>query len=155
MASRIDSERSGYKRLQVWQRAHELAGAAFDLATGLPAAHRWLGLQLARAALSVPANIAEGYSRGSLGDYLRFLDIAKGSLGEVEYHLYFLEGKQLASVEICWRLVKLQDDTARLLYGLRRALRAKSHKGNWDRDVAVRVEGPDYQYASLEGLDSG
>ncbi len=149
------SEALGYKRLRAWQKAHELAARAFDVAAGLPSAHRWLGLQLAKAALSVPANIAEGYSRGSLGDYLRFLDIAKGSLGEVEYYLYFLGEKQLAGVEDCERLAKLQDDTARLLSGLRRALRTRLQQGAWDRDVAVREEESDYQHTGLEGLEGG
>jgi four helix bundle protein len=77
-----------YRDLLAWQLALELAVAVYRLTTRLPATERY-GLmdQTRRAAASVPANIAEGTGRRSTKDYLRSLDIANGSLKELETHL--------------------------------------------------------------------
>ena len=78
----------GFKELRVWQAAKELAVAVYRLGSpdGLD---RDFGLrsQMRRAAVSVAANIAEGYERNSDKDFVRFLFIAKGSLGELRTHL--------------------------------------------------------------------
>ena len=78
----------GFRKLIVWQRAHRLVLTAYQLTEKFPK-HELFGLtsQLRRAAVSVPANIAEGYAAGGKGQFGRFLDIAQGSLAEVEYYL--------------------------------------------------------------------
>jgi four helix bundle protein len=74
-----------YEKLRVWQAGMELADVAYQLTRTMPDTERFgLISQIRRAAVSVPANIAEGYGRGSGKDFLRFLRIARGSLFELE-----------------------------------------------------------------------
>ena len=74
-----------HKDLAIWQRSMALARAVYGVAMRLPE-HERFGLvqQLQRSAVSVPANIAEGYGRQSTGDYRHHLAIARGSLLELE-----------------------------------------------------------------------
>ena len=77
-----------FTELQVWQRSHKLALAAYRVTATFPSAERFgLTSQLRRAAASVPTNIAEGSKRESNQEYARFLNIAEGSLAETEYLL--------------------------------------------------------------------
>src|SRR6266540_1653311 len=70
----------GYMKLEVWQRAMDLFVVAFRLSGGVPDFK--LKSQFRDAAQSVSANIAEGYGRRSLAEYLQYLYIAKGSMAE-------------------------------------------------------------------------
>ena len=77
-----------YKDLAVWQRARELAHEIYRLTEALPREELFgLSSQIRRAAVSVPSNIAEGYGRHSLNDYIRFLKMARGSCYELETQL--------------------------------------------------------------------
>lgn len=74
-----------YKDLEVWQRGIELVSRIYRLTAALPNEERYgLSSQLQRASVSIPTNIAEGWARDHLGDYLRHLSFAKASLAEVE-----------------------------------------------------------------------
>lgn len=77
-----------YRELRVWQKAIDLVEQVYRLTAGFPTEEKFgLVSQMRRAAVSVPANIAEGYGRSHRGDYLRSLSIARGSLLELETHL--------------------------------------------------------------------
>ena len=77
-----------YRDLDVWQAAMDLVEATYTLTKGLPREERFgLTSQMQRAAISIPANIAEGYGRSHRGDYLHHLSVARGSLMELETHL--------------------------------------------------------------------
>ena len=77
-----------YRDLIVWKRSMELVRAVYALTKQLPKEEIFaLSNQLRRAVVSVPSNIAEGYGRNSKQDYLRFLNIARGSKNEVETQL--------------------------------------------------------------------
>jgi len=77
-----------FRRLKVWQLARELAVATDDLTRHFPRVDRGVvGGQLRRAALSVPANIAEGCGKSSRKETVRFLQIALGSAKETENHV--------------------------------------------------------------------
>jgi len=77
-----------YKRLLAWQECHKLVLAIYKATESFPK-HELYGLtsQLRRAAFSAGANIVEGVSRKGSNEFRRFLDIALGSLGEIQYGL--------------------------------------------------------------------
>jgi four helix bundle protein len=76
---------NSYRDLLVWQKAMELCTGVYACCAGFPADElHALGDQARRAAVSVAANIAEGWARHSTREYLRHLSIARGSLVELE-----------------------------------------------------------------------
>ena len=124
----------GFRRLRAWQKADNLAVAIFLTSRHLQRQDAWLRDQVCRAAVSVPANIAEGYTRGALKDYLRFLDIARGSLAEVEYYLHFIERSALLPADQLAHLAGLRGEAGALLFALSQSLRDKVRAGGpWQR----------------------
>jgi four helix bundle protein len=81
-------EIKSFKDLFVWQRSIELTVAIYQLTTVFPSEERFgLVSQIRRASVSVASNIAEGYGRGSTGEYKHFLGVARGSNAEVQTQL--------------------------------------------------------------------
>ena len=79
---------TGYRDLVVWQEAMDLVVATYRIAARLPRGEQYgLVNQMQRAAVSVPANIAEGHGRSGCREYLHHLSVARGSLMELETHL--------------------------------------------------------------------
>ena len=77
-----------YEKITAWQLSHKLFLAVHRMTRGWPK-REWYGLaaQVRRAAFSIPANIVEGQSKRGVREYRRFLDIARGSLAELQYAL--------------------------------------------------------------------
>lgn len=116
---------SAYRKLEVWQRGMDLVVEIYRLIEGLPTQEKFgLVSQIQRAAVSIPANVAEGYGRVHRGDYVRHLSIARGSLMELETHrtlcvrLNMLERDQVVPV---WQLAQ---ETGKKLTALIRALKS-------------------------------
>ena len=77
-----------YRELDVWKQAMDMVVAVYKFTADFPVQERYgLASQMQRAAVSVPANIAEGYGRLHRGDYVHHLSIARGSLAELETHI--------------------------------------------------------------------
>jgi four helix bundle protein len=77
-----------FTEIKVWQRSHQLVLDIYRISKEFPEDERFgLTSQLRRAAVSVPCNIAEGSKRVTGQDYARFLNIAQGSVAEVQYLL--------------------------------------------------------------------
>jgi four helix bundle protein len=113
-----------YRDLQVWQKAMDLVVAVYDVAANLPADERYgLRSQLQRAAVSIPANIAEGYGRFHRGDYLHHISIANGSLAEVETHLTLVVRLNLIAREDVLGVWKLAQEVGKMLRALQDSLR--------------------------------
>jgi four helix bundle protein len=77
-----------FKDLVVWQKAHGLVLAIYSLTASFPRSEIYcLTNQIRRAAISIPANIAEGFRKRGMSDKTRFFNIAQGSLEECRYYL--------------------------------------------------------------------
>lgn len=106
-----------YRDLRVWRNAIELVKLVYRIARSLPAEEKYApGDQLRRAAVSIPANIAEGQARQHRKVYLQHLAIAKGSLAEVDtllviaHELGYLSDAELQKVEAMIREVRMPLD---------------------------------------------
>lgn len=77
-----------FEQLIVWQRAHQFVLGVYRLTEGFPRKETYgLSSQLRRAAVSIAANIAEGFKKRGRADKVRLLNIAQGSLEECRYYL--------------------------------------------------------------------
>ena len=77
-----------FRDLLVWQKAHHCVLALYAFTAAFPKQETYgLSAQMRRAAISIPANIAEGFRRRGKADKARFLNIAEGSLEEIRYYL--------------------------------------------------------------------
>src|SRR5258706_5683669 len=80
-----NKDNKGYHKLIVWQRARELVLIAYKCTENFPHSEEFgLKSQLRRAVVSVLLTLVEGYRRHTTKDYLHFLNISEGSLGELE-----------------------------------------------------------------------
>ena len=81
-----------FKDLIVWQKAHQFVLAVYKATLDFPKSEVYgLTSQFRRAAVSVPANIAEGFKRTHKADKVRFMNIAQSSLEECRYYLILAE----------------------------------------------------------------
>lgn len=116
----------GYHKLVIWQKLRLLILAIYQLTEQFPKSEMFgLSSQLRRATISVLLNIVEGDRRKSSKEYLRFLDVADGSLAEVEacleiaLDLGYITDKQYSIIEI------QRKEIAFMLQGLIRAIQKK------------------------------
>ncbi len=116
-----------YKDLIAWQKSMELSILVYKLTDSFPKSEMFsLVNQIRRAVVSIPSNIAEGWARKGLGEYIQFLSIAYGSASELETQLIlskklgFGEGREYKKIEGI--LVEVQ----KLLFVLIRKLRSKA-----------------------------
>lgn len=87
-----------FRDLIVWQKAHQFVLDVYEITQNLPEEELYgLTSQLRRAAISIPANISEGYKKFGLRDKIRFFNVAEGSLEECRY--YLLLSKDLFQLE--------------------------------------------------------
>jgi four helix bundle protein len=113
-----------YRDLEVWQKGMELVMQVYQKTRSFPREEQF-GLvgQMRRAAISIPANIAEGHGRTHLKEYLNFLSTAYGSLMELETHIILAERLTYINSE-AQALLKQTSELGRILNGLMKALAA-------------------------------
>jgi four helix bundle protein len=111
-----------FRDLVVWRKAHELVLAIYRYTESFPQREKFgLTHQMRRAAISVPANIAEGFGKRSQAEKARFLNIAEGSLEECRYYLILAQDLGYGPTE---SLMGMLEETSRLLNGYARAILA-------------------------------
>ena len=112
-----------HKDLDVWKKSIELVTEIYSITANFPNEEKYgIVSQIRRAAVSIPSNIAEGCARFSDKENLRFLDIARGSLAELETQLII--SKNLGFIDSD-NLVKKISPIAQMLSGLKRHLKQK------------------------------
>ena len=105
-----------FEELVVWRKAHEMVLYIYHVSRHFPEDEKFgLTSQFRRAAVSIEANIAEGYKKLSKSDKLRFFNISQGSLEECrDYHILSRDLGYLQEYEFD-KLHQLTEETSRLL----------------------------------------
>ena len=115
-----------YRDLKVWQIGMDIAEAIYELTRDFPKQEVYgLTSQMQRAAVSVPANLAEGHASTTTKDFLRYVGIALGSLAELETHLLLAKRLDYGSPDRIAEMMLTLDELGRMLRALQKSLRAK------------------------------
>lgn len=119
-----------HRDLIVWQRARGLVKICYEFSSGHPRDEIYgLTAQLRRAAVSVPANIAEGFGRENQGSFIQHLRIAQGSLKELETHVDLSLDLEFATQAQRARVLAGCEAVGKMLRALIRSLQARQSHG--------------------------
>ena len=115
-----------FKDLTVWQEAMELVVDVYKTTREFPKSEIYgLTSQMQRAAVSIPSNIAEVHQRNSTPQFLQFISIARGSLGELETQIILAHRLDYLNEKIQNELLERVARIGRLIGGLMKSLKAK------------------------------
>ncbi len=119
-----------FEDIEAWQKARELSHAVYACSSaGRFGKDFALRDQMRRAAVSVMANIAEGFERGGSLEFAQFMAVAKGSAGEVEAQMYVALDEGYISTEEFERMRDLTSSTKKLIAGFMKYLRTSKIPG--------------------------
>ena len=113
-----------FEDLEVWKKAHKLVLETYRITKGFPVEEKFgLVSQMRRSAVSIAANIAEGFKKRTSKDKSNFYNISQGSLEELRYYL-------ILSVDIGYlkdnkELIYLIEEVGRMLYGLIKSIQQR------------------------------
>ena len=117
------NEIRSYRDLIVWQKSVEMVVVVYKTTKKFPSSEQFgITSQIQRSAVSVPANIAEGYGRNTRKEYVYFLRIAHGSLSELETLLTISQKLSYCTAQEYSTLEKRTSEVARMLYALRKSI---------------------------------
>jgi four helix bundle protein len=115
-----------FRQLKVWEKAHGLSLAIYKATATFPQQEQFgLTSQMRRAAVSIPANIAEGCGRSGEAELARFLRIALGSASELEYHIILSTDLCYLNKSVGQQLSKQATEVKRMLTSLIQKLTAE------------------------------
>ena len=132
----------GYMKLEVWNDGMSLFKLANDIISKIDRLDIKLKSQILDSAQSISSNIAEGYCRRSINEYLQFLNVALGSSGELLTRMIGLKVTSRISDEVFTEFDELHYRVENKLLSLVKALQSKRKEGNWDE--GVHEPGVDY-----------
>ena len=120
---KVKADLKHHRHLAVWQKAMALAEEVFRVSRSLPATERFgMTQQMRSAAISIPANIAEGKGRTQPRDFARFISIARGSAYELDTYFVLAQRCRYLSTEALAPMEEKLDEIRRMLTGLLRRL---------------------------------
>ncbi len=115
-----------YRELEVWRLAIDLADKVYDVTENFPKQEIYgLTSQIRRAAVSIPSNIAEGSARSGTKELLYFLNIARGSVAELETQLILSEKRRYIDNSQIEKLFLITDSIGKMLTKLYKTLERK------------------------------
>lgn len=111
--------KKNYRDLIVWQKAIQLAPCVYNLIHKFPKEETFaLGLQIRRAVVSIASNIAEGQSRGHKKEFIQYLNIAKGSLAELDTQFIIAEKLSYLTTAEVQQIEEEINEVMKMLHGL-------------------------------------
>lgn len=122
-----------HRDLIVWQRAMQVRREVRVILLSLPLQDRFeIGGQVARAALSIPANIAEGHGRMGRADYEQFLSFSRGSIGELDTQMIGIAEDHPNVEQQVRSTLGSRDEVSRMVTSILRELRVKARGSTLD-----------------------
>ena len=107
-----------FKELRIWQKGMDIAVNCFKITEDFPKEEKFgLSLQITRASVSIPSNIAEGSSRSSEKDYARFIEISLGSSYELETQLLLAQRLSYGKQDLLNQTIAEVNDEQKMLMG--------------------------------------
>ncbi len=129
-----------FRQLEAWQEAHRLVLMVYKVTKEFPPEERFgLVTQMRRAAVSVAANIAEGFKRRGLQEKIRFYNIAEGSLEELKY--FFILSNDLGYIASADELMAQAETVGRLINGLIASTERRKQGGGYYGRARVGATG--------------
>lgn len=115
-----------YRELEVWKISMDLADKIYDITETFPKNEMYgLASQIRRAAVSIPSNIAEGRARSGTKELLYFINIARGSLAELETQLILSERRKYIDSDTLEQLISIANSVGKMLTRLYQSLERK------------------------------
>jgi four helix bundle protein len=117
-----------YRDLEVWRKSIRLVEETYRLSSGLPRNEEFgLKIQMRRAAVSIPSNIAEGHSRRHSREFLQHLSISSGSLAELETQINLAMRWNFIHPTDAEEATRLCKEIGKMLHGLANAIRRRTN----------------------------
>ncbi|MBT1698202.1 four helix bundle protein [Fulvivirgaceae bacterium PWU4] len=106
-----------FKKLKIWQKGMEIVFRTYQLAKQLPSVEKYgLTIQITKAAVSIPSNIAEGSAKTSKKDYKNYLETSLGSAYELETQVLIIEMLGYGDKDIVSNLLKDVDEEQKMIH---------------------------------------